>query len=197
MKFRGHFDRRTRQLAHRPWTERERRVVWRGLTGRFAIAIEPLIALVFLSFLTWGIYHRAVTSPRHDIIVVAYVFGLGAFLFALYFVGVLVAPFIAYMQTYKPIYIVDGYVRYRPPDRESEHTATGYIAALFEDRTVACEWECFGERAFPDRTIPAHVEFSQWAGIHRVDGKSTGLLLDDVPVLAVGIAPRKGRHPQR
>ena len=25
----------------------ERRIVWRGLTGRFALAIEPLIGMVF------------------------------------------------------------------------------------------------------------------------------------------------------
>lgn len=198
MKHRGRFDQRTAQLAQRAWTDRERQAVWRGLTGRFAIAIEPLLGTVFLTLLTWGMYYRAAHVPsEHDLIKVGWVFGLGAALFLLYFIAVLVAPFIAYLQTYKPIYVIDGYVRYRPPDRESEYTAAGYVAALFEDRSVACEWECFGDKPLPERTIAAHVEFSRWAGVHRIDGKSTGLLEEDIPLLAVGIAPRKGPHPKR
>ena len=47
MKFRI-LDNRTKQLAHRPWTTRERKVVWRGLTGRMGIAIEPLLGLLFM-----------------------------------------------------------------------------------------------------------------------------------------------------
>ena len=42
------FDRRVRMLAQRDWTDRERRVVWRGLTGRFALAIEPLLGIAFM-----------------------------------------------------------------------------------------------------------------------------------------------------
>jgi hypothetical protein len=189
-------DRRTRQLASRPWTSRERRVVWRGLTGRFAIAIEPLLGTAFMLFLTLGIVYRSQHVPAdRDLIKIAWIFGIGAIAFAGYFFALLVAPFAAYFQTFKPIYIVDGYVRYREPDTRSEIDGTGYVATLFEDRSVACEWECFGDRALPNRTIPALVEFSVYAGIHKIDGKATGLLPDDVPVLAIGIAPRKGKHP--
>jgi hypothetical protein len=195
MKYR-HFDQRARMLAHRTWTESERRVVWRGLSGRLAIAIEPLLGLLFMTFLTFGIVWRAHHVPADATLInIAWIFAIGAIAFLGYFVAVLIAPFVAYVQTFKPIYVVDGYVRYREPDERSEEDATGYIATLFEDKSVACEWECFGRKPLPNRTIPAHVEFSVYAGIHRIDGKSTGLLPDELPVLAIGIAPRTGDHP--
>ena len=191
------FDTRARLLAHREWTEHERRVVWRGLTGRMAIAIEPLLGLLFFTFLTWGIVYRSQHSVSHDIIKIAWIFAIGAIAFAGYFVAVLIAPLIAYAQTFKPIYIVDGYVRYRGPDDYSEIDGTGYVATLFEDRSVACEWECFGRKNLPNETIPALVEFSVYAGIHKIDGRSTGLIPDyEIPALAIGIAPRKGQHPK-
>lgn len=170
--------------------------MWRGLTGRLAIAIEPLLGVAFMVFLTLGIVYRSQHVPAdRDLIKIAWIFGIGAIAFAGYFVAVLVAPFRAYVQTFKPIYIVDGYVRYRGPDPTSELDGTGYVATLFEDRTLACEWECFGDKALPDRTIAALVEFSTYAGIHKIDGKSTGLVPDDLPPLAIGIAPRRGKHP--
>jgi len=195
MKFRL-LDRRTRQLASRPWTDRERRVVWRGLTGRMSIAIEPLLGVAFMLFLTFGIVYRSEHVPAdRDLIKIAWIFAIGAIAFLGYFIAVLVAPFRAYVQTFRPIYIVDGYVRYREPDVTSELDGTGYVATLFEDQTLACEWECFGDKRLPNRTIPALVEFSIYAGIHKIDGRSTGLLPDELPPLAIGIAPRKGRHP--
>ncbi len=195
MKYRA-FDRRTRLLAHRRWTERERRIVWRGLTGRFALAIEPLIGIVFMIFITWGIVWRAQHVPDDaTLIKIAPIFALGALVFVGYFVAVLVAPFRAYLQTYKPIYILDGYVRYREPDATSEDDARGYVAALFPDRSVACEWEWLGEPKLPNATIPALIEFSTYAGIHKIDGRSTGLVPDDeFPLLAIGIATRKGHR---
>jgi len=190
------FDRRTRQLAHRAWTQAERKIVWRGLTGRFAIAVEPLLGMFFMSFLTVGIIYRSQHVPaEHDLIKIAWIFALGAIAFTGYFVAVLVAPFIAYMQTYKPIYKVDGYVRYRERDDRSSEDGHGYVATLFEDLTVACEWEYFGSKKLQDATIPAMIEFSVFAGIHKIDGRSTGLLPEELPPLAIGIAPRKGTHP--
>lgn len=191
------FDRRTRQLAHRAWTDAERTIVWRGLTGRMAIAIEPLIGLLFMTFLTWGIVYRSQrVAAERDLIKIAWIFGIGAVAFAGYFVAVLIAPFIAYLQTFKPIYVVDGYVRYRQRDEKSSEDASGYIATLFEDQSVACEWEFFGKKPLEDLAVPAHVEFSAYAGIHKIDGRSTGLLPDTLPTLAIGIAPRKGPHPK-
>lgn len=191
------FSERSRQLAKRRWTDRERRVVWRGLTGRLAIAIEPLLACAFMLFLFWGIVYRAQHVPAdHDLIKLSWIFPMGALAFFGYFIGVLFAPVNAFLQTYKPIYIVDGYLRYREPDDKSEIDGAGYVATLFEDATLACEWECFGKKRLPNRTIAAHIEFSPYAGIHKIDGKSTGLIPDDIPVLAIGIAPRTGTYPK-
>jgi hypothetical protein len=189
-------DLRMRVLARRGWTRRERAIVWRGLTGRFALAIEPLLGMLFMGLLTWGIVYRAHHVPSDaTLIKIAWIFAIGAIAFAGYFIAVLVAPFIAYMQTFRPIYILDGYVRYREPDERSRIDACGYTAALFPDRTMAGEWEWLGKRPLPNVTIPALVEFSMYAGIHRIDGKPTGLLPDEeLPLLAIGIATRHGRR---
>lgn len=189
-------DARMRMLARRRWTRRERAIVWRGLTGRFALAIEPLLGMVFMGLLTWGIVYRAQHVPSDaTLIKIAWIFAIGAIAFAGYFIAVLVAPFVAYMQTFRPIYVLDGYVRYREPDERSRLDACGYAAALFPDRTVAGEWEWLGKRPLPNVTIPALVEFSMYAGIHRIDGKPTGVLPDEeLPLLAIGIATRHGRR---
>ncbi|HEY8298324.1 MAG TPA: hypothetical protein VIG32_09910 [Candidatus Baltobacteraceae bacterium] len=181
-----------RHLARRSWTDDERRKVWRGLTGRFAIAIEPLLGTLFFSLLTWGIVWRANHSSQHDLVVLAPCFAFVALLFAGYLFAVLFAPVRAYVHTFKPIFIVDGYVRYRAPDVESEEESTGYVAVLFEDRGVACEWECFGKKPLPELVVPAMAEFSTFGGIHKIDGRSTGVLPDEeIPLLAIGIAPRR------
>jgi len=188
------FDKRRQSIARRPWTRRERAVVWRGLTGRFALAIEPLIGMVFMALLTWRIIYRANHVPDDATLgKIAWIFAVGAVAFAGYFVAVLVAPFSAYLQTFLPIYVLDGYVRYREPDEDSRTDACGYAAALFPDRAAACEWEWLGKKPLPNVTIPALVEFSLYAGIHKIDGKPTGLLPDDdLPPLAIGIATRRG-----
>ena len=191
MKFRQ-MSRQTRHLAGRPWTETERRIVWRGLTGRMAIAVEPLLGMVFFGLMTYGVIWRSrqPDATDRDIWILSPIFGLVALAFAAYFLAVLFAPFIAYVQTFKPIYIVDGYVRYRPPDEYSEQEGTGYVAVLFEDRCMACEWECFGRKKLPELTLPAMTEFSEFAGIHKIDGRSTGVLPEtDLPLLAIGITP--------
>ncbi|HEY5258833.1 MAG TPA: hypothetical protein VIJ12_10710 [Candidatus Baltobacteraceae bacterium] len=195
MRFRR-VDPRMRQLARRDWTQSERRNVWRGLTGRSAIAIEPLLGLIFFSLLTWGIVWRAhhVASDR-TIVVLAPIFGLGAVAFAIYAIAVMSAPLTAFLQTRKPIYILDGYVRYREPDDYGALDGAGYVAALYDDRSVACEWECLGTKRLPNRTIPALVEFSEYGGIHKIDGRSTGVVPEqDLPILAIGIAPRFPLH---
>jgi hypothetical protein len=192
----GTLDPRWRALARRRWTEAERAIVWRGLTGRFALAVEPLLGMVFMALLTWGIVYRAHHVPSDaTLIKIAWIFGLGAIAFGGYFVAVLVAPIFAYMQTFRPIYILDGYVRYREPDERSRIDGCGYAAALFADRSLAHEWEWLGKKPLPNVTLPALVEFSIYAGIHRIDGKSTGLLPDEeLPLLAIGIATRRGRR---
>jgi hypothetical protein len=180
-------------LASRPWTQRERHVVWRGMTGRMSIAIEPLIGLLFFGGMTYGIVWRARVTKPHDLWILSPLFGVIAVCFLVYFVAVMVAPIIAYLQTYKPIFQLDGYVRYRGPDDFSDVGSTGYVAVLFEDQDTCCEWECYGMKNLPCLTLPAHVEFSEFGGIHKIDGKSTGVLPDtDLPLLAIGIT--QNRH---
>lgn len=175
-------------LASRPWTERERFIVWRGMTGRFSIAIEPLLGMGFFAFLAWGVIWRARVSKPHDLWILSPLFGLMALGFAFYFIAVMFAPLIAYLQTFKPIYILDGYVRYRGPDPDSDLGSSGYVAVLFEDRELCCEWECYGTKKLPSLLLPALAEFSEYGGIHKIDGKSTGVLPDeDLPLLAIGI----------
>ncbi len=178
-----------RQIAHRPWTARERRIVWRGLTGRFAIAIEPLLGMLVFALLTWGIVWRAHHSSERDIVVLAPIFAFASLAFAGYFVAVLYAPVRAYLQTYEPIFILDGYLRYRGPDLRSQDHASGYVAVLFPDKSLAQEWEFLGDRPLPELTIPALAEYSVYGGIHKIDGTPTGVLPDaDLPLLAIGIA---------
>ncbi|HEY3676390.1 MAG TPA: hypothetical protein VGK84_10415 [Candidatus Tumulicola sp.] len=195
MKRFGPLDRRAYGLAHRAWTDRERSIVARGLSGRMAIAIEPLLGALFFALLTWGIVWRAhhVASDA-TLVKIAPIFAVGAIAFLGYLVAVMVAPLAAYLQTFKPIYILDGYVRYRGRDERSRQDASGYAAALFPDRTVACEWEFLGTSTLEDVTIPSMIEFSLYAGIHKIDGRPTGLLPDGVlPTLAVGVARERFR----
>ncbi|MGA8576307.1 MAG: hypothetical protein WB609_11585 [Candidatus Cybelea sp.] len=189
-------DPRWQSVVRRGWTQRERAIVWRGLTGRFALAIEPLIGLLFMSALTWGIVYRAQHVPADaTLIKIAWIFAVGAVAFGGYFVAVLLAPVAAYLQTFRPIYILDGYVRYREPDDRSRIDGCGYAAALFADRCVAHEWEWLGHKPLPNVTLPSLVEFSLYAGIHKIDGKPTGLLPDgELPLLAIGIATRHGKR---
>ena len=190
MRFRQ-FDRRARMLAQRPWTERERRIVSRGLNGRASIAIEPIVGVVFFTFLTWGIVWRSQhVASDATLYKIAPIFGLGAVAFAIYGIAVMVAPITAFLQTFKPIYKVDGYVRYRGPDDDSDLGGSGYVAVLFADQQLCCEWECYGTKPLPAMTLPAMCEFSEYGGLHKIDGKSTGVLPEEIPVMAVGINPR-------
>ena len=184
-------DRRARMLASRPWTHAERRVVWRGVTGRAAIAIEPFLGCVVFAFFTWGVIARAEAQIDHSLIVIAPIFALGSVVFFAYMIAVMFAPIRALTQTYRPIFIIDGYVRYREPDESCEEDSIGYIAALFEDKTVACEWEWSGTKRLENRTIPSHVEFSVYGGIHKIDGVDTGVLPESLPPFAIGIAKRR------
>ena len=187
MKFRK-FDARAR-LVRRSWTAAERDVVWMGVVGRLTIAAEAMLGTLVFSLLTWGVYLRA-QSVEQSLIVLVPVFALGALGFILYGIALMVTPIRAFLHTFRPIYIVDGYVRYRGPDACSDDDATGYVAVLFENHDVACEWEAFGTEHLPDRTIPSHCEFSTYGGIHKIDGKSTGLLPEKTTMLNIGMAPR-------
>jgi hypothetical protein len=174
-------------LVRRAWTKAERRVVINGLLGRLLIAIEPIICTVVFGALTAGLIFfqlPAGTNPqqhRDAAIVLSPIFGLAASAFLIYAIAVLVPPIRALMQTFSPIYIVDGYLRYRRPDRHTEADSNGYIAVLNEDRRTIAEWPSVGDYAVPDSLRPALVEFSVFGGIHRIDGRSTGVVPEALP----------------
>jgi hypothetical protein len=101
------------------------------------------------------------------------------------------APVRALYHTVRPIYVVDGYIRYRRRDASSAAGTNGYIAVLTEDRTVACEWPTLGHVELPDLTRAALCEFSEYGGVHAIDGRATGILPARIPALGVGISSRK------
>ena len=167
-------------LIQREWTKAERNIVLQGVIGRALIAIEPVLCgSVFLA-LTIALFlrHQYVIAP---------IFGLAVLAFAAYAIIVMVKPVKAILETHAPIYIVDGYIRYRAPDAASEEDANGYVAVLLEDRRVACEWPTEGDDPVPDTIRPALLEFTDYGGIHRIDGRSTGVLPDKVPKLGIGV----------
>ena len=62
---------------------------------------------------------------------------------------------------------------------------------LTETRIVACEWPTLGEIELPDVTRPALCEFTEYGGVHAVDGRSTGVLPTRIRPLGVGMHGRK------
>lgn len=178
-------------LARRTWTRAERRIVLRGLFGRLLIAIEPVICTTIFGALTAGLCFfplpvSANLTHRESAFVIAPIFGLITLAFLAYAVIVLVPPVRALIATFSPIYIVDGYLRYRRPDRNTEADSNGYVAVLSEERRTICEWPCVGATAIADNLRPAMIEFSYYGGIHRIDGRSTGVVPESMPPVGVG-----------
>lgn len=186
---------RRRILAMRPWRSEERKIVWRGASGRFIVALEPAALALMFGLFTLAIANVSGTKEHQGYIYFAWVFGFGAAGFTLYAVALLVNPIRTLLQTRQPIFILDGYVRTRAPDERSEPGSTGYIAVVLPDKRVACEWPTIGQRPLPDDEYPAFMEFSEFGGIHCVDGHSTGVLPEDFPALGVGGArpPKRSR----
>jgi hypothetical protein len=187
-------DERAKSLIRRPWTRAERFVVLTGFFGRLSIAIEPLICGVVFAAITAGVFAAPHLSPRwvnKDIVIIAPVFGLGVLACIAWALGVMLAPARALAHTIRPIYTVDGYIRYRPRDERSEIDSNGYIAVLTEDGSVACEWPTLGTIELPHHTHPALCEFTEYGGVHAIDGRRTGVLPERIPTFGVGIHGRK------
>lgn len=183
-------------LVRRAWTRSERRVVLSGLFGRLLIAIEPCICFAVFGALTAGLIFfprpPGATMTRYEsAIIIAPIFGLAACAFLVWAVAVLYAPVRALASTFKPIFIVDGYVRYRRPDRESEADSNGYVAVLTSDRETVAEWPSLGRRPLADDMRAALIEFSYFGGIHRVDGQSTGVMPEKITLAGVGMNRRR------
>ena len=147
-----------------------------GFFGRLSIAIEPVLCGIVFAGITGGVFLAPRLSPEHvmpDIIIVAPVFALGVLGCAAWALGVMLAPVRALFHT-------------------STADSNGYIAVLTEDRTIACEWPTLGDVKLPNRTHPALCEFSEYGGVHSVDGRPTGVVPARMPALGVGISSRKG-----
>jgi hypothetical protein len=170
----------------RKWRVDERRIVRRGMLGRLTIAVEPaLIAVLFAWFGYWIATHGRSDATHNDWIF-SIIFLPGAAAFAIYAVVLMIQPVRALRETFEPIFVVDGYLRTRGRDDFSAHGSNGYIAVLTEQRRVACEWVTCGEGDLPFAVRPAMLEFSEYGGIHAIDGRQTGVLPDDFPVLGIG-----------
>jgi len=180
------------EVARRPWTRAERRVVLRGFLGRLTIAIEPLIVAAFFAILPIALLLR-----RQEIaLLIAPIFAFAALAFLAYGIVLIVPSARALLETFAPIYTVDGYVRYRISQRgEPEY----YVAALSAGRQPLGEWPL---REWPHAigvrdTWPVLVEFSLYGGIHKIDGRSTGVLPDEIAPFGVGIALGEKRGPSQ
>jgi hypothetical protein len=187
-------DERAKTLIRRPWTRAERRVVLTGFFGRLSIAIEPLLCGLVFATITAGVFAAPRFSPKYvnsDIVIIAPVFGLGVLACIAWALGVMLAPVRALAHTVRPIYVVDGYIRYRRRDEHCDARSNGYVAVLTEDGTVACEWHTLGEIELTDHTRPALCEFSEYGGVHAIDGRRTGVLPAKIPTFGVGIHGRK------
>jgi hypothetical protein len=189
---------RSEQLIRRPWTRRERTVVLHGFFGRLCIAVEPILCCVMFLALTIGTLIVR-TDPQHpddhNLVILSPIFGLGVVACVFYAVCVMLAPTRALLQTLRPIFIVDGYVKYRGPDNDSPVNSNGYVAVLTHDGNIACEWATLGEVPLSAYTAPALCEFSEYGGVHRVDGRPTGVLPDTIPRLGIGLVKRRDIIP--
>lgn len=153
-----------------------------------AIAIEPAIISLLFGVFTVGLLRLAGdgNEDHAGLQLLAPIFALGAVAFALYAVYMLRAPIRALRETYKPIFVVDGYVRTRGRDDFSQRGSNGYVAVLLEDRRVADEWPTTGDGDLPASEAAAWLEFSEFGGIHSIDGRSTGVLPANFRNIGVG-----------
>ena len=181
-------------IARRPWRPAERRVVMRGFWGRLAIAVEPLTIALFFVALSAGLLLR----HQEGAILIAPIFGVAAVLFLTYAVVLMLSVTRAVLETFGPIWVVDGYVRYRALETKFRELIY-VVAVLDEGRNVLGEWPLAKRPPALDRADPwpALVEFTPYGGIHRIDGRSTGVLPDedDIPSLGIGAPQAFGRPP--
>lgn len=177
-------------VARRPWSRSERRVVWRGFFGRLTIAIEPLLVSIFFLMLPIGLLLR----KQEAALFVAPIFAGAAVAFCAYAIFLMVSPTRALLETRSPIFIVDGYLHYRRD--ETRNDAPYRVAALDANRETLAEWPlrewpaAIGERLL----WPAMIEFSEFGGIHKIDGRATGVLPAEIAAFGIGIAAEAQRR---
>jgi hypothetical protein len=172
-------------VASRPWTHAERRVVLRGFFGRLTIAIEPLIVAIFFAVLPIALLLR-----KQDIALLsAPIFAFAAIGFLVYAIVLMVPCTQAVLETFSPIYTVDGYIRYR---MAKNGLPEYYVAVLGADREMLAEWPL---RDWPSAIgkrdqWPVLVEFSTYGGVHKIDGRPTGVLPAEIAPFGIGVAAR-------
>ncbi len=126
---------------------------------------------------------------RDGAFVIAPIFAGAAVLFFIYAVVLMVPVTRAVIETYSPIWVVDGYVDYREYTARDRDPAY-FVAVLDEQRRMLAEWPLDRRPNALDRgePWPALVEFTRYGGVLRIDGRSTGVLPDDIPALGIGAA---------
>ena len=186
---------RRRLLASRPWRAAERRVVIRGVAGRAVTALEPAAIGGVLLWVAFVLAFRVTIDegrPIHADMPIALIFIPVAVAFFVYAGWLVREPLRALRQTYEPIFIVDGYVRTRSRDDFSERGFCGYVAALTADHRVAGEWPARGPVEYTHSMRAAVLEFTEYGGLHAIDGRPTGILPADFPPFGIG-----GNRPPR
>lgn len=179
-------------VPRRAWTRAERRVVLRGFLGRLSIAIEPLIIAFFFALLPIGLLLR----KQEIALMLAPIFAFAAITFLAYAIALIVPSAHAVCETFAPIYTVDGYVRYRA---SQEGQPEYFVAVLNADGEMLGEWPLREwPRSIAQRQLwPVLVEFSRYGGIHKIDGRPTGVLPTEIAPFGVGIARDDVRHTTR
>lgn len=166
----------------------------RGFWGRLAIAVEPFTIAIFFIALSAGLLLRR----QEGAILIAPIFGVAALLFLAYAVVLMVSVTRAVIESFGSIFVVDGYVRYRAVEARFRDTVY-LVAVLDEQRNVLGEWPLAQRPPALDRADPwpALVEFTPYGGIHRIDGRSTGVLPDEheIPTFGIGAPQVYGRPP--
>jgi hypothetical protein len=178
-------------VARRPWTSAERRVVLRGFCGRLSVAIEPFVVAVFFALLPLGLMLR----QREIALLLAPIFAFASLAFLIYAIALIVPSLRALLETFGPIYTVDGYVHYRRSRSSPTAHQENSVAVLSADRRPLGVWPLREwPRSIGERELwPVVVEFSRHGGIHKIDGRPTGVLPAEMTPLGIGVA----QHDQR
>ena len=138
---------------------------------------------VFFGLLPLGMLLR----QRELALLSAPIFAFASLAFLAYSIALIAPSARAVFETFAPIYTVDGYVRYRTAGNAQPEY---YVAVLSDDQRTLGEWPL---REWPDaigkRLLwPVLVEFSRYGGIHKIDGRSTGVLPAEISPFGVGVA---------
>ncbi len=161
-------------------------MVLRGFWGRAIIAVEPLVIAALFAAMPVLLVLRKQETARY----IGPIFAVASVLFLIYAIVLMVPCTRALIESFTRIYSVDGYVRYRGQSRYEDEPPIYYAAVLDAHERVIGEWPLRERPKALDHAErwPAVVEFTPYGGIHRIDGRSTGVLPDDIPPFGMGVA---------